>query len=110
MAAIDIFKGKDIHSRIEEDYFENIWVYPNNEMESCIDDDSCYTVVFNRESWDYEGGLMGDSCGQKTKVFSIEKTPKFILDTLEEIDKLKSCVFQYKNEVHDKTFGKISIK
>ena len=110
MAAIDIFKGKDMHTGIREDYFEDIWEYPNNEMESHVDDDSYYTVVFNRTSWDTDGSLMGDSQGQITKVLGFEKTPKFILDALEEIDNIRSCINQYKNSVYDKILKEISTK
>lgn len=109
MEPTGIYLGKDMHTRIEKDNFENIWEWPPELDEKSIKDDVLYTVVYNRSYWDSEGSLMGDSWGQRTKVIAVEETPQKVIEHVKSInclkDKIKDkqrLITAYKKEFYNK--------
>lgn len=78
-----------MHTRVKDGNYEDIWEWPSKEVEDSIKDDVRYTVLFERDEWNTEGSLIGDSWGRRTKVTAFEETPKEVTDVLDEINRHK---------------------
>ena len=71
---VDFFHGREMHTEYKNQE-ENIWEYQNGISEKEIKNNVLYTVGYLYDSWDYSGGLMGDSCGERHTVVFLSETP-----------------------------------
>lgn len=99
---VHFMKGKEMHNHVEGKIFEVYWVYPDG-IEKKIKDNVTYIVRFKYESWDYCGGLTGDSEGERYTPVYIEKAPERVLKTLEELRKCNEQVDIIKAHINELT-------
>lgn len=116
---VRILLGKDMHSSYDSRTgYEKKWIYPSSELlnimglgdiEKQIKDDTFYTVKSIHKTWDYSGGLMGDSEGESDEVLYIEETPNEVLGDMMKIKSLQASVDLYKRIVREATYKPISL-
>ena len=99
---VHFMKGKEMHSHIKDEIFEVRWKYPDG-IEEKIKDDVTYIVRFKHESWDYCGGLVGDSKDERYTPVYIEKAPERVLKTLEELRKCTEQINIIKTHINELT-------
>lgn len=95
-----IFLGHEMHTKFDDGFYRK-WNFPVD-FDLKIEDFTHYVVIFRYDSWDYSGGLTGDSEGEQFDVIHVEPVAEHIEGFISQRDKLNRLIGEYVSGISEK--------
>ena len=95
---VGLFYGCEMHTT-NKNWEEDVWEYQSGIPENELNDKVLYVVGYLYDCWDYSGGLMGDSCGEKHTVVFVEEVPSDVMEAIETKKSAQKYIDKYQVKV-----------